>query len=501
MANKKDMPSLDELKKDAVNMTTENDSEDKEGLILDDDDDVIEEAPPATEENTNEESQAYDGPGAVVDKLPGENSNGREGIPIGPMANKDTRNAVESTLRDLDEQIIAEHKRFLELTDGGKRTTPPPKQDASGKPVTEDVTILIDKLGLGELAFTEDEKKRIEKAKKIKLVEVTNKELQTVKIAKKFDREKQKTFIQRSFNRALSPVLALSSGYTGKMKNVSAVEAIQMMQRPGQDSASTLIEKWSLIYSKLTDLSCGPFESFDDFIAHTAYNDYNNFIFSILCSSYPEEDSISFTCDRENCGKRFEIKYKNKDLIRNDLITPDQATAISSLISAASNADIETGKELLKLSPVGAVDRFLLDEESGFIVDAYVPSVKEQCEKILPAITRDMAQESKRPVVLLAHNISAILMPADSEVDGVEEGEYILVDEFEDIVEVLSQMNEGQLATISNRINKLMEPYTINYGIKEVICPHCKHNYGQLTTPLEDLLFQRVQARMTTEIE
>ena len=483
--------AFEELKNNAQPLTTIVDKN-KDGLILDEDDDIIEDTP-------TENKDEYNGPGAVIDKLPVEEKK-EDGIRIGPMANKDTKDAIDQTLRDLDEQIEIEHKRFLELTNNGKNIQRPVDKEEK-KANEEEVTILIDKLGLGEVIFTEDEQKRIKRSKKIKLVEVTNKELQNVKIFKKYDKEKQKEFIQRSFNKSLSPVLALASGYTAKMKNVSALESIQMMQRPGQDSAATMIEKWSLIYNKLIDFSCGDFESFDDFIAHTAYSDYNNFLFSILCSSYPEEDSVTFTCDRPNCGKRFEVKYKNKDLIRTDSIPPEQTERIKNLVSSSSNGNITDGKKYMLESPVNAVERFLL-EETGFIVDIYIPSVKEQCEKILPAITRDMTSETKRGIVLLAHNINTILIPSEyEEEDGSVTDGYVPVDEFADIVDILSQMNEKDLALISNRISKLLAPYTINYGIKEIVCPYCHHNYGELPTPLDDLLFQRVQARMTTEIE
>ena len=486
--------AFEELKNNARQLTEV--SQNKNGILLDEDDDLIEEVP--VKEDKKEEN--YNGMGVVVDSLPTEEKK-QNGIPIGPMVDKDRKNAIDKTLKELDEEILVQHKRFLEITNNGKNI--PAKTDNKNLPSInkeKEVTILIDKLGLGELVFTEDEKKRIERSKKIKLVEVTNKELQKVKILKKYDKEKQKKFIQKSFNKSLSPVLALASGYTAKMKNVSAIESIQMMQRPGQDSAATMIEKWSLIYNKLIDFSCGPFESFDDFIAHTAYIDYNNFIFSILCSSYPEEDSVTFTCDRPNCGKRFEVKYKNKDLIRNDLITTLQAEKMKALVDASSNGNVTDGKKYMLESPVNAVERFLLPD-NGFIIDIYIPSVKEQCEKILPSITRDMTNETKRAIVLLAHNINTILIPAEyEENDEIVEG-YVPVDDFSDLVDILSQMNEKELAIISNRITKLLEPYTINYGIKEIICPYCKHNYGDLPTPLDDLLFQRVQARMTTELE
>ena len=477
---------FDSLKKNASSVTDN-------GPTIDDEDDVIEEKESSPIKN---EEVGYDGPGIILDKLPEPEDTRRK---IGPMADKERQDDVAATLREMDEEIHEQHKKFLEIVKSGAVK----KKDENGNVIEpENVTVLIDKLGYGDFTFTADEKKRIERAKKIKLVEVENRELQTVKIAKKFDKATQSKYIQRSFNRTLAPVIALASGYTAKMKNVSAIESIQMMQRPGTDSAKSILEKWSLIYNKLTDFSCGDFKDFDDFIAHTAYADYNNFIFAMLCSSYPESDSVSFTCNREGCGKPFEINYKNKELIRHDLMTEPQKELMAELIQVSSTGNIKEGKDYAeKYAPVGQVERFPVDNETGILIDITIPSVKEQCERIIPAITEDMAVDTMRPIVIMAHNIKSILLPADDEIEDFTKGEYIEVDEFGDIVNILSQMNSSQWGVIRNRITKLLNNYVIRYGLRKVTCPNCKYDYGEYNMDLEEVFFQRVQQQMTTEIE
>ena len=480
---KNDKIDFDDLKKNAAPITDE-------GPELDDDEDVIEETPKKVDE-----PKEYTGPGVVIDKLPTQEPTRKL---VGPMADKDRQDAVTSTLREMDEQIHEEHKRFLEIVKNGV-----PKKDKDGKVIDpSEVTVLIDKLGYGDIVFTDEEKQRIERAKKIKLVEVTNKELQTVKIAKKFNKETQSKYIQRSFNRTLAPVIALASGYTAKMKNVSAIESIQMLQRPGRDSAKSVLEKWSLIYNKLTEFSCGDFKDFDDFISHTAYVDYNNFIYAMLCSSYPDDDVVSFTCNRENCGKTFEIGYKNKDIIRKDLIGNEQADLMAELIEVSGTADIIKNKEYAdENAPVGQIERFPTDNETGILIDITIPSVKEQCERIIPSITPEMQSQSMRPIVVMAHNIKSILIPADDSIEDFTKGEYIEADEFGDIVDILSQMNSSQWSIIGNRINRLVSRYTIRYGLKQVVCPHCGFDYGEYPMDLEEVFFQRVQQQMMTELE
>lgn len=405
-----------------------------------------------------------------------------------------TANEIEKRVALMDKQIEREKKFFQapEGEEGGKIVDP------------QEVTILFDKTGMGNINFTDDEKKRIETAKKIKLVEVTNKKLETVKIkSKKINDVNRSKYIQKTFNRALSPVMALASGYSAKMRNVSAVESLQIMQRPENDTAKTMLEKWSVIYSKIIDPSCGPFEDFDDFISKTAYLDYNNFIYSILCNSYPEEDSVSFNCNQDGCGKEFTVKFKNKDILRKNDFTEAQKNVVVGLTEAAASGNPEIGKKYMEEhSIVDQLVRFAVDDHSAILVDIYIPSVKEQCENILPFVTADMARPDKQRVTMLAHNIKSIYLPdTDGDVSDIDDIEYVEADNFTDIVYLLSEFNENQLDIIGKEIEKMLAPYMIRFGLDNVKCPFCRHNYGAYPMNLDRLLFQRVQRRLTTEIE
>ena len=492
MANTKN-PSLDELKKNATSLTDEQPN-------IDDDDDVVIAEDEEVTVDKEEPEKTYNGPGVVIEGPIKKEADVRN---VGPLANKDTQDGVEKSLRELDEQILEQHKKFLDITKNGKAV---PDIDSDGKPINrakpEEVTVLIDKLGMGESMFTEEEKKRIETAKRIKLVEVTNKELQTVKIAKKFDRTKQSNFIKQTFNRSLAAVVAPASGYTAKLRNVSSAESLQILQRPGEDSAKSMLEKWSLIYDKIVDPSCGDFKDFDDFIAKTAYADYNNFIFAILCNSYPETDAVSFTCNQPSCKKDFNVDYKNAELIRREDVAQEQIEVLTNLMNVASNANVEECEKYREEnSVIGKIVRFRVDDNSGILVDIYVPSVKEQCENIIPYITPDMVEvEANQRLVVLAHNIKSILLPASGDIENIDNAQYVEADTLSDIVYLLGQLNEYQLGVIEKMISRMLLPYVIKYGLDHVVCPFCKHDYGEYPMNLDRLLFQRVQHRMQTEL-
>ena len=498
MSNNK-IPKLEDLRKQngAENLTEEPIK--TTGPILDEDDDVVVENAPAQ----NPTAESYTGPGVIVDKLPTPEDGTRR---VGPLEDKERREDIQRTLREMDEEIMEQHRQFIEMTKGGKLTPPLPEGAVRNPNVsTEEITVLIDKTGAGNFNFTPEEQARIDRADRIKLVEVTNKELQNVKIKKKFDRSKHSAYVKKTFNRTLAPVLALASNYTAKMRNIPAIEALQIMQRPGKDSVKSMLEKWGILYDKITDVSGGDFKDFDDFLKYTAYCDYNNFIYAILCSSYPESDSVGFTCTQEGCEKPFRVEYKNNELIRKDTITPECADVMRALIDMTSNSDTKTCRENMeKYSALSNVYRFLVDETSGILVDIYIPSVREQADNIIPYITEEMTNNDlMQRVVVLAHNIQRILLPGDEDVpkqDTFNENDYIEASDFNDVVYLLSQFNEYQLELIENRINNMLSPYMLQYGLEKVVCPYCKHNYGAYPMGLDALLFQRVRQRMRTEI-
>jgi hypothetical protein len=460
---------------------------------------------------------------------------------MGPGVSSETVQGVKSTLTDMDEMIklakedpAKAQRKFLDLGNGQSLPLPqhilenmrkkreeyakkkgidPSEVDKDVDNPDEDrrndlaneVTVLIDKIGLGELTFSEEEKKRIDAAKRIHLVEVENRKLQSVKISKKVDvtTSKDKKYVQRKFNRAYAPVVALASMYTGKMMNVSSAESLQLIQRPRQgETTKNMLEKWSLIFSKLTDVSVGDFKNFDDFISHTAYADYNNFIYTILCNSYPDEDVVTFTCTQPNCRKDFDVKYKNRALLRTSDATPERIAVMEDLFHRSEfNSKEDNYKYMMENSIVNSIQRFMVDNTSGILVDIYVPSVKEQCENILPRITEEMLNAADPRIVVLAHNIRRILMPVNlDEVESFDELEYEEADTLETCVELMKSFNDEQLQIIEEMIGKMLRPFTITYGLENVTCTNCGHNHGVYTMNLDNLLFQRVQRRTLTRL-
>lgn len=485
------MLDFEELKKDAkvLSASDQNVTEDDTGLIISEEETV--DAEPDTAMANTTENNEYDGTGVVIDAPVEKTKHSANGaLEIGPMANKERNDDVKKTLNEMDKEI-AEQKEIADKIKANKELEKTSTEVDSGTTVE----ILIDKLGLSQIEFTEEEQKRIEYAKKLRVVEVDDLKLKTLNVKKKLTSAKDFNIIKKTFNKSLSPVIAIGSGYTAKMANVSAAEAIKMYQRPGPNTASSMLEKWSVIYDKLVDVSCGDFKDFEDFTERTAFTDYESFLYGMLCSSYPDKDSVEFTCNQERCGKSFSIEYANKEMIRSDLITDEQKEIMANIITSAPI--LSEAKKVAEQAAVNQVKRIQLDDNSGIIIDFYLPSVKEMIHRVFENLNEELSREENRSSVIMAQNIKSIYLP---DYDA-QDGSYYEISDLEGVVHFLNDLNGQQIGIITNMIKKFANPYIIQFGLPKVVCPHCGHNYGAYDMEVDRILFQRVQQRMMTEIE
>ena len=512
----------DEKNDDKVE-TIQNDN-DSVGLIIDDDD---EDEAPAKED---EDEKKYDGKGVVIEKTTEEKD--PKGVVVGPMASEDRRGEVEARLSEMDQQI-AEQREIAErrVKDGSapkmevndpnasedikkhnrsvrdeEKKEAEEKKDASNKiDPSDSIQVIIDKSGMGSYEFTPEEKKRISLSKRIHVVEVEDRSLKTLNVKKNLSKKTDFKILKRNFDKSYSAVVALASGYTCKMKNLSAQESIRMYQSPGDDTANSILDKWSVIYDKMTDVSTGDFKDFEDFCKNTAFMDYDSFLYALICSSYPEDDSITFTCNKDNggCGKEFTFKYQNKQMIRTDLISDDTKAVVSKIVNASAFQD--KAKEVAEESPVHCTKRFLLDENTNIIVEIYVPSVYETVENVFRKMqdNRDLVKEDNRTSVVIAQSIKAMYIPDYEALEENPDAEisYYKVTDLETLVDIINQMDEIQVQIVWKQIDKFTRPYMLKFGFKDIECPNCHKSWGEYDMQLDSAIFRRVQARINTEIE
>lgn len=443
---------------------------------------------------------SYNGMGAVIDAtdIP---KPGKKGIVVTEM-NDQRKTDVMNYMADMDKDIadvkekIKEETGSVPVIEHGKVVSNAGKVTGPVKDRATSVNIMIDKLGVGKFEFTEDEKKKMTFAKKIKVTEIEEQKFKSIKIRDVKDHKKARTIIERNFDRTLSSIIAPISGYVGKMGNCSVGEIAAIFNITADTNADSIREAWTLIYNKLKYTSLGNFESFDDFIKNTSYDDFEHFVFGILCSSFPEDDKFSFNCKQKGCEKDFEIPYKNSELIRSNEANEECKITILKTIEASNT--IESAKAFHKESMLYNAQRISINDDDSVLVDVYAPSVYDVITRIYTDLNKDYLPKDEKDeeanfICALSQKVKAIYLYSPAE-EGEEEGSYIGVTDINDIYDILGKkLNKEEVTKLLTYVTNFFGNYYIGYGLPDVVCPNCHHSYGPYIVSPSRMLFQRVQ--------
>ena len=446
---------------------------------------ILEEDPVETPDSVPE----YNGLGIVMTKEEYSKMNSettRKGVKVTPV-NDEVMDNVKEYMKEQDEEIARLKQKKEEMD--AKGIVP------SVKSPQNIVNIYIDKAKVGDIALTEEQQKKVEMAQKIVITETTELNFKTLKIRRPevdndLEKKRKASIIKKAFDRTLSPFIALGSGYLGKMGNCSVAEIMRLGRQidSGRNLDSEL-DRWSLLYEKMKYSSIGLFETFDDFLKNTAYTDYENLQFALICASFPSDTTLQFTCPK--CKNVFNVTVKNRDLLRTDLVDQSIAETVHDIITA--DTFLERAKEVHENALFNKVTRISADDDNLILLDMYMPSAYDAIHRTFEDLTNpkknDQDYESYADLVRM---IKCVYI-ADEDDDG--EPVYDAFEDVNDIFEVISHFTEEQLNKIAQYVQNSYINKQYYYGIKEVVCtnPNCKHNMGEYPMSMDTLLFHKVR--------
>jgi hypothetical protein len=443
------------------------------------------------EEDTpeNEPEPEYNGPGIVMTKeeysrMQGENN--KKGVKVTPL-NDEVMDNVKEYMKEQDDEILRLKKTKEEMEAKGIGPINNSPQNI--------VNIYIDKAKVGDIALTPEQQKKVEMAHKIVVTETTELNFKTLKIRRPeadatVERKRKDSIIKKAFDRTLSPFIALGSGYLGKMGNCSVAEIMRLGRQidSGRNLDSEL-DRWTLLYEKMKYCSIGLFDTFDDFLKNTAYSDYENLQFAVICASFPSDTTLQFTCPK--CKNVFNVTVKNRELMRTDLVDQSIAETVHDIIS--SDTFLERAKEVHENALFNKVTRISVDDENLILLDMYMPSAYDAIHRTYEELTNpkkdDQDYESYADLIRM---IKCVYI-ADEDEEG--EAVYDAFEDVNDIFEVISHFTEEQLNKIAQYVQNSYINKQYYYGIKEVVCtnPKCKHNMGEYPMNMDTLLFHKVR--------
>ena len=374
--------------------------------------------------------------------------------------------------------------------------TPKSEEDIKKESV---VQLIIDKTGLGtDFMLSDEEKKKVVDAAEIRLTQVEVLDIASIKTVKptnnfshhvgKYTLSGNKTTISFPASGFKADMVGLTYGEIGDIS--LAMDAVNV---------DKYYKRLSTIYNKMTNLSCGPFESFDEFLKNFAFTDIPLAIYGLYVSSFPEVQTIALRCGRQTCGKTFDINFSTRNVIR--LEKCDQVLLDHMADLAAS--DPNEYDRIYKDAPVRNIKHIRLPY-SGYIVDCGIISAYEFLYNFIPimdentfreAFGKDENQVYQNNVVLLT-SVTAVRVP-----DPDNPGQYILYDDYKGILDAIYNIGPEEIKILAAITTKIQREYQLNFSFGDVTCPHCKNITRNMDVTMDELVFQTYQRLISTEVD
>lgn len=431
---------------------------------------------------------AYDGPGIIIENQPEKPAEMPKYTGVSP----ETMNHVDRYMKEMDKEIEEKKKLAEEIEKKQKEQEMQDPEDVEkeNEKNYNEAIVIIDKIGMGQIInFTEEEREKLEKVKKIRVEEVENVQLSTIK-SKRAKKGSLPTILKRQKSALTTPIVLPASGYTAVLRGCSTYELVSLMGESGNRTIDTTA-KWSLIHDKIVETSIGHMD-FDTFLKETASIDYNNFIYGLLCSTYPDDDKIPLRCPK--CEKEHEHAYSVRSLIRAEKMTDSFKSLIADIVDNSHCA--ENAQEAHKRAAVNTVKTVLLPH-SGIIAELYVQSAFDLIYRTIKSLEENMDAKYNQASIL-STAVKAAHIPDPDDPD-----QYLLYDDALDITQIIYSLKDSDLLVLTHQASQIMEDLTFTYGLMNVHCPNpkCRHFEPFIPFEIDTILFYRYQQAMNTKIE
>jgi len=427
-------------------------------------------------------------PEAVIEWLPGFPRVSENGLnpDMLPSIEPKIVEHVEPTTEDIKEEK-ADSPDTAPLTGdpAPDRSVAAPIVPDDSVPPAPDVTIIIDKRQASDIVFDGTEKDQIRRARSIELKIVEDRELYyNVLDDPVNDIEEVLSQYTRKFNDI--SVSLPASRYRCTLTGLSYPEIMDLSYSQDQNNLDGERKKWTIAYAHVQNASIGKFADYDDFLRKTSYLDLDFILWGILCATCMPYELILIDCHTKDCGNSYDWTYSPGSLLQVESISPQVLEEMRVTGEAMTAVDIEKNynESMLRLSNSVKLPH------SGFIfcfghisAYTYLNEVYGKLENIRnqenPSIV-DAATTSTLTVV------KYILVPTGDS--------YRKVTGSNDITRIISVLNEIDFRALSELVSIMTEPYTMNYVMRDIVCPKCKTKSSITIEDMSRLLFIVVQS-------
>ena len=307
------------------------------------------------------------------------------------------------------------------------------------------------------------------------------------------------------------PVTLPLSAYRCVLRSINWFDFIRLTAPTSKNSSDIELKKWSVIYNHIKNPSIGEFESFEDFLQKTKYQDKELLMWGLLVATADDEETLSIKCGNPKCRRPIKIQYRPRTIVHIDENNP--ATELWKKAEAAS-----VGSEAYKIwEDANRKRRRYRLPNTGIIVEINEPSAYEFVTEKLPLVNKifkryqpdkemnevDMNNESMIEFDYLSANALFISAMTIIRNENGEDKEYRFTnwDDIEVIITTaLDAEDSGILLKIIEKSRSNVSPVT--FRVDNINCPACGRHEEYI--PIDDigstLLFQVSRRLNNTQI-
>lgn len=434
--------------------------------------------------------------------------------------------AIEATLQELEEETIAAKKEFdewnqkqaLEKRKNGELEQEDEEDEDSDEIVIIDeddkkadkveddsvvdkeadiaefnkkykeAVVIIDKSKMGQVVnFTEDERAKLEKVKKIKLEEVETIELANLK-CKRVKKGSAEKILKKVNSVRTTPIVLPISGFTAVMKGCSTFELMGLVST-NNNTVEGLISKWTLIHSKLESTSIGDMD-FNKFLNSVSQMEYEIFVYGILCATFPDEDTFPLICPK--CQTEIDHKYLVRTLLRAELMSERLKAEVARVVDASYTE--ERAKECFENSLLNTNEIIVLPV-SQYVFKIGVQTAYSFIYDSVDAIDKMDAKYSQ--AAILSSTVESVF------IEDPDDGSYFEIEDTEDKIKIIYSLGSKDISILGAKISKLVEGMQFEFGLMDVNCGNnkCKNHVNTVPVDMDSILFHKYQQTMNTTIE
>lgn len=296
------------------------------------------------------------------------------------------------------------------------------------------------------------------------------------------------------------PITLPHSGYRVVIRPMNWFDYLKIAAPRSNNFSDAMIEKWSIIYEHIISTSIGEFESFDDFLAKTKFEDLDMFEWALFVATSQDVEVISYECNHRIGDEK--LFNENGDPILdengNQLIKPMlckhevrheynprttiklDETKLPSYYKDVHEAAI--GEEALKLfTRISSTKQRLTLPDSGYILEITRASAKDYITKKLPIIT-DICKQYKIPLESFEEHMSQnpvgslyLLCAIGLDAIIIRKGDNdYRFSKWEDMSKIIDKLSNDDIQVIMQVFEKRMAKVA-SFEFHDLVCPECKN--------------------------